>query len=161
MNDCCVRSRNGLFHAIEPLVGGIADGVRDAQLQVNEILKGYAQPDVLTREGLALLRATSAPPQDPPKLIPEDIEIAGPAGDLRLHTFTPGGRPRAVVLRFHGGGWAAGTPEDDEAVNDRLSEVCKIAVASPEYRLVPEASLADQIADCMAAARWTLDAGAC
>lgn len=62
-----------------------------------------------------------------------------------------------MVLRFHGGGWAAGTPEDDEAVNDRISEACKIAVVSPEYRLVPEATLADQIADCMAAARWTLE----
>ncbi|MGZ6617135.1 MAG: alpha/beta hydrolase [Solirubrobacteraceae bacterium] len=145
------------FHAIEPLVSGIGDDVQTAQQQLNELLKDFPQPDVSTGEGLELLRATSAPPQDPPKQAPEDLVIAGPAGELRLHTFNPVGRPRAVILRLHGGGWAAGAPEDDEAVNDRLARVCEIAVVSPEYRLVPEATLADQIDDCMAAARWTLE----
>jgi acetyl esterase/lipase len=68
--------------------------------------------------------------------------------------FTPAEPARAVYLRIHGGGWAAGSPEDDEALNDQIARQCQVAVVSPDYRLVPEASIFDQIEDCLTAALW-------
>jgi acetyl esterase len=144
------------FHPLDPVVTGISPEILDAQRQVNRMLAQFPQPDVLAPGGVAQLRAITAPPQAPPELTPEDVTVAGPGGDLRLHIFTPPGPLRAAVVRIHGGGWAAGAPEDDEALNDQIARQCGVAIISPEYRLVPESSIADQIDDTLAAARWTL-----
>jgi acetyl esterase/lipase len=58
------------------------------------------------------------------------------------------------MLRIHGGGWAAGAPEDDDTVNDRYARVCGLAIVSPEYRLTPEVTAVEQIAECIAVAEW-------
>jgi acetyl esterase/lipase len=58
------------------------------------------------------------------------------------------------MLRIHGGGWAAGAPEDDDTLNDQVARGCGIAVVSPEYRLTPDATIADQIDECVAVADW-------
>jgi acetyl esterase len=57
-------------------------------------------------------------------------------------------------LRIHGGGWAAGAPEDDDTLNDACARACNVVVVSPEYRLTPDVTIADQIADCVAVAEW-------
>jgi acetyl esterase len=143
-----------LFHSIDPLVTDISAEVLDAQRRVNQLLTQFPQPDVLTPQGLAQLRANNAPPQPAPLLTPYDVTIAGPGGDLRLHIFTPAGSARAVIVRIHGGGWAAGAPEDDEALNDQIARRCQVAIVSPDYRLVPESSISHQIDECVAATRW-------
>ena len=35
---------------------------------------------------------------------------------------------RGVMLRIHGGGWAAGAPEDDDTVNDAYARACNLVV---------------------------------
>ncbi|MFF3750602.1 alpha/beta hydrolase [Streptomyces sp. NPDC002018] len=136
------------------VVTGLDPELLDAQREANLVLAQMPQPDVTTPEGLAVLRALTSPVQPSSALTPEDITVPGPGGDLRLRVFVPDGPVRGVFLRLHGGGWAAGTPEDDESFNDRIARHCRVAVVSPEYRLVPEAGIADQIEDCLAAARW-------
>jgi acetyl esterase/lipase len=143
------------FHTLDPLVTGIDTEILDAQRQVNQMLATFPQPDVLTPQGLAQLRAITAPSRVAPELTPFDVTIAGPDHDLRLHIFTPAGPARAVIVRIHGGGWAAGTPEDDEALNDQIARRCQVAIVSPDYQLVPESSIPHQIDECVAAARWT------
>jgi acetyl esterase/lipase len=102
-----------------------------------------------------LLRAANSPAQPAPELAPADVIIAGPGGDLRLRIIAPTGPARAVIVRIHGGGWAAGAPEDDEALNDQIARQCQVAIVSPDYRLVPESSVTGQLDDCVAAACWT------
>jgi acetyl esterase/lipase len=58
------------------------------------------------------------------------------------------------MLRIHGGGWAAGAPEDDDTVNDRYARTCGLAIVSPEYRLAPDVTAIEQIAECVAVAEW-------
>ncbi|MEU6347078.1 alpha/beta hydrolase fold domain-containing protein [Streptomyces sp. NPDC046977] len=135
-------------------VDGLDEELIAAQQQVNAMLAQMPQPDITTPEGLEMLRAMTTPPQAAPVLVPQDITIQAPTGSMRLHVFTPEQPARAVILRIHGGGWAAGTPEDDEAYNDHLARTCQVAVVSPEYQLVPEATIMDQIEDCLAAASW-------
>jgi acetyl esterase len=143
-------------HLLDPTVADIDASAISAQREVNELLRQFPQPNVLATEGLRLLRSVTAPPQGIPQLTPRDITIAGVGGELRLHIFTPAEQPRAVIMRLHGGGWAAGAPEDDESINDQIARRCRVVVVSPDYRLVPEIFLADQIDDCLAAARWIL-----
>lgn len=142
------------FHTLDPLVTDISAEVLDAQRQVNQMLSQFPQPDVLTPQGLAQLRAITAPPQPAPELTPSDVTIAGPYQDIRLHIFTPARSARAVIVRIHGGGWASGAPEDDEALNDQIARRCQVAIISPDYHLVPESSISHQIDECVAAVRW-------
>jgi acetyl esterase len=58
------------------------------------------------------------------------------------------------MLRIHGGGWAAGAPDDDDTVNDAYARACILVVVSPEYQLTPDVTIVDQIADCVAVAEW-------
>jgi acetyl esterase len=130
--------------------------MRDAQRAANAELAKMPHPDPRTPGGLAELRAMISPPQSTPELAPSDIAIAGPAGELRLHTFDSPRPARAVVVRIHGGGWIGGAPEDDEALNDRICRGCDVPIVSPEYRLAPEngVTIADEIEDCLAAVEW-------
>ncbi|QUQ71234.1 alpha/beta hydrolase [Kutzneria sp. CA-103260] len=131
-------------------------GLLAEQLAANKILAAAPHPDVRTEEGLATLRLISSPPPPATELSPVERRIPGPAGEIRLRIFVPAGEPRGVLLRIHGGGFAAGRPEDDDAVNDTLARASNLVVVSPEYRLVPDVTLPDQIEDCLAAARWTI-----
>lgn len=66
---------------------------------------------------------------------------------------------RAVVLDFHGGGWAIGNAAMNDQLNAGLIAACDVAVVSVDYRLAPAAPLAAMMDDCLAAARWLLDGG--
>lgn len=59
-----------------------------------------------------------------------------------------------VVLYMHGGGWARGDKRDHSI--ERLAKMAEngIAVASANYRLVPEHIYPSQIHDIKAAVRW-------
>jgi acetyl esterase len=142
------------FHSMNPVVSDIDPALFGVQEAVNAMLATMPHPDVRTEEGLAALRTLTTPPQASPQLVPENLTIDGPGGVIRLRIFTPGPAARAVFLRIHGGGWAAGSPEDDDALNDEIARRCNVIVISPEYRLVPESSFIDQIDDCVATARW-------
>src|SRR5262249_34687397 len=71
-----------------------------------------------------------------------------------LHVFVPDGPVRGVMLDLHGGGWAAGAPEDDDTFNDQMARACHLAVAGPEYRLVPHVTIAGPIDQGGAVAGW-------
>ena len=136
--------------AVDPIL------LRD-QLAANKVFAEMPHPDVRTAEGLALLRAISSPPPPVTVLTPVEQRIPGPAGEIRLRIFVPENEPRGVIMRVHGGGFAAGRPEDDDGVNDVIARAEDIVVISPEYRLAPEATVLDQIEDCLAAARWMIE----
>ena len=142
------------FHSTNPLVSDIDPAVLDVQRQANALLAGFPHPDVRTPEGLATLRSLTANNEQGTMLTPSDRMIQTAAGAMRLHTFVPDGPSRGVMLRIHGGGWAAGAPEDDDTLNDLYARTCGLVVVSPEYRLTPDVTVVEQIADCVAVANW-------
>jgi acetyl esterase/lipase len=142
------------FHPSNPLVTGIDPAVLDAQRQANAALREVPHPDPRTPDGLQMLRTLTANNVAGTKLSPADRVITTSRGDVRLRVFLPDSPVRGVMLDLHGGGWAAGAPEDDDTVNDQLARACRLAVAGPQYRLVPEVTIAEQVAECVAVAEW-------
>jgi acetyl esterase len=142
------------FHPTNPLVTDIDEDVLEAQRQTNALLAGFPHPDVRTPEGLATLRTLTANNEQGTILTPGNRRIDTGAGSIRLRTFVPDGPIRGVMLRIHGGGWAAGAPDDDDTVNDRYARTCELVVVSPEYRLTPDVTAVEQIAECVAVAGW-------
>lgn len=131
------------------LVTDIDPAVLAAQREANAELARMAHPDPRDPAGLAALRAR--PPAGPaPLLAPVDHD----AGGLRVRVLAPPGPPRGVVVRVHGGGFAVGTPEHDDAVNDRIARTVGAVVVSPAYRLAPDVTLHEEIADVGAALAW-------
>lgn len=135
------------------LVSDIDPAVLAAQAEVNAAIATMAHPDPRTPEGLAALRAATANNPGVPELTPVDHHIDGPQGLLRLRVIAPK-NPRGVLYRIHGGGWAAGAPEDDDVYNDRMARATGLAVISPDYGLVPDVTVIDQIHEVVAGARW-------
>ena len=147
------------FHSSNPLVTDIDPAILGAQRGANKQFAQMPHPDVRTPKGLEMLRTLTANNDTGTVLAPVDRAISIATGSTRLRTFVPEGPLRGVMLRIHGGGWAAGTPEDDDTLNDQVARGCGIAVVSPDYRLTPDVTIADQIDECVAVAEW-LDANA-
>ena len=116
------------FHSSNPLVTGIDPAVLDAQRQANAALREFPHPDPRTPEGLEVLRTLTANNVAGTKLNPSDRVITTSRGDIRLRVFVPGGTLRGVMLDLHGGGWAAGAPDDDDTFNDQMARACQMAV---------------------------------
>ena len=85
-----------------------------------------------------------------------DRTIEGPAGPIRLRTFTHE-QPKAVLFHIHGGAWMAGTPEMMDPLHEIIVDTCDVAVVSVDYRLAPEHPYPAGPDDCEAAACWLLE----
>lgn len=83
-----------------------------------------------------------------------ELFVEGPGGRIRLRTFVPRGRPRAVLLNIHGGGFIMGAPEMNDGINAFLRDALGIVVVSVDYRLSPEHPYPAAHDDCEAAALW-------
>lgn len=82
-------------------------------------------------------------------------EVSVQDSRVRIREARPAGRPRAVVLDIHGGGWTMGRPHMDDSLNAERVRA-GLAVVSPDYRLLPENAIEDCLTDCETAARWLL-----
>jgi acetyl esterase len=85
-----------------------------------------------------------------------DRTIDGPAGPIRLRTFTRE-QPQGVLLHIHGGAWMAGSPEMMDQLHEIIVDTCEVAVVSVDYRLAPEHPYPAGPDDCEAAACWLLE----
>ncbi|MFD2796465.1 alpha/beta hydrolase fold domain-containing protein [Promicromonospora vindobonensis] len=141
------------YPVLDLQVQGIDAAVLDAQRRANFLIAQMPHPDIRTPEGLAALRSSTTNNPGTTELSPKERQVEGPNGPVRLRVFVPPA-PRAALLRVHGGGWAAGAPEDDDVVNDRIARDTGTVVVSPEYGLAPEVTAADQIQEVAHVARW-------
>ena len=71
----------------------------------------------------------------------------------------PGVDTRRRVLYLHGGAFMMGSPRSHRSITSRLSEVANAAVFALDYRLLPEHSRLEGIADCQNGYRWILQNG--
>ncbi len=71
----------------------------------------------------------------------------------------PAADPAKRVLYIHGGAYLAGSPRSHRNITNCFAEMTGSAVLAIDYRLMPENSRRDGIADCRSAYRWLLENG--
>jgi acetyl esterase len=80
------------------------------------------------------------------------VGVAG--GSVPVRVLTPPGRPRAVIVFYHGGGWVLGGLDECEPVCRALVNLTGCAVVSAGYRLAPEYRYPTAVEDAWAALLW-------
>ena len=84
--------------------------------------------------------------------------IPGPGGELPARIYTPeGNSPLALIVYFHGGGWASNNLDTHDELCRKLSRETNSVVVSVDYRLAPEAKFPAAVEDCIAATKWIAD----
>jgi acetyl esterase len=98
-----------------------------------------------------LLYATSEPA--PPGPVNEQrVAVAG--GTIPVRILTPPGRPGAVIVYFHGGGWVLGGLDESGPVAQAIATRCGATVVNVGYRLAPEYRYPTAAEDAWSALRW-------
>lgn len=83
-----------------------------------------------------------------------ELEIDGPAGKLPLRVLVPDRPAAGAFLHLHGGGWALGGHDMQDARLKQLADATGLAVVSVGFRLAPEHPFPAALEDCEAAALW-------
>jgi acetyl esterase len=84
-----------------------------------------------------------------------DLTIAGPAGPIPARVYRSSDAPGApVVVYFHGGGFAMGSPNSYDHFARRLANRGSMVLLSVDYRLAPEHPFPAGLDDCYAATVW-------
>jgi len=86
----------------------------------------------------------------------ENFTIAGPAGQVPLRLYRPGGAiaDLPVVLYFHGGGFVSGCLDDADRPARFIAEHCPALVVAVGYALAPARPFPAAPEDAHAAALW-------
>lgn len=74
-------------------------------------------------------------------------------------TLIEGADPSRRILYIHGGAFAVGSAKSHRAITYNLAKRTGCVVFAPNYRLIPENSRFDGVADCKAAYRWITQNG--
>jgi len=87
----------------------------------------------------------------------DELTIPGPDGEIPLAIYQPpASAPRGGLLWLHGGGYIVGVERDDARCIE-FAEFIGCAVVSVGYRLAPESTYRESIADSFAALNWMVD----
>lgn len=85
-----------------------------------------------------------------------DVDAGGVPGEWVL---SPTADPHRRLLYLHGGSFASGSPRGHRVITTQLARVTGAAVLALDYRLLPEHSRRELIADCQTGYRWILEHG--
>lgn len=111
--------------------------------------------DGFARYGGLMVSKYTFPPPDPSVETEDKVITDG----LKARIYTPkgysGGSP--VGVYFHGGGWAMGDLDGDDAFARSISKGGNVVVVSIEYGLAPQNKHPGLINDCLKGLRWTLE----
>ncbi|GAY11869.1 alpha/beta hydrolase [Pseudonocardia sp. N23] len=93
-----------------------------------------------------------------------DVTIDGPDGGFGIRVLRPHGRSRAVIVHYHGGGWALSSAAAFTAFGTEVAARTNCLVALVDYRLAPEHAFPVPVEDAWSALRWaaehlTVDSG--
>jgi acetyl esterase len=93
----------------------------------------------------------------------QDLDIAGPAGPLRIRVYrgaaTPPSTLQPALVYFHGGGWTIGGLDTHDGVCRHLANAAACIVVAVDYRLAPEHKFPAAVEDCAATVRWAATEG--
>jgi acetyl esterase len=104
---------------------------------------------------MALLRGDAPPGPDMAEVREHRVTVSG--GFVPVRVFVPDGKPRAVIVYYHGGGWVIGSVEDYDASTRLLAQRTGSVVVSVDYRLAPEYRFPVAVDDSWAALLWAND----
>lgn len=96
----------------------------------------------------------------PPYLLDLPGTIPGAAGPLPVNRISAGPVDRTrVILYLHGGAFVVGSPATHRGMIARLSQLARVPVLAPDYRLAPEHPFPAAVEDAAAAWQHLYDAG--
>ncbi|MFE7180840.1 alpha/beta hydrolase [Streptomyces erythrochromogenes] len=85
----------------------------------------------------------------------EHANIPSPSGPVPARVYRPAASaPRGWLVWAHGGSWRAGSAQDWHGSTAELARISGFAVASVDYRLVPEVRHPAMVEDVLAALAW-------
>lgn len=101
----------------------------------------------------------SLPPPEPAEVF--DRTVPGPAGPIPVRIYKPGTPgPHPLMAYFHGGGFALGGLDTDDAMCRHYCVEADCVVVSVDYRLAPENPFPAAPDDCYAVTVWAMGEGA-
>lgn len=85
----------------------------------------------------------------------EDVNL----GEIWLRKYTPPvlADNHPVGVFFHGGGWAMGSVDQEDAICRMLSKQCHMSLVSVSYRLAPQFKYPIPLDDCVEGAKWAIN----
>ena len=86
----------------------------------------------------------------------QEVDAGGAPGEWVL---APNADPARRLLYLHGGSFISGCPRGHRVITAELARITGAAVLALDYRLMPEHTRRELIADCQAGYRWILDHG--
>lgn len=111
--------------------------------------------DDFAKFGSLMASKYTFPPPDSSVKIEDRVITDG----LKVRVYTPegysGGSP--VGVYFHGGGWAMGGVDGDDAISRSISKGSNVVIVSVEYGLAPQNKHPGLINDCWKGLQWTLE----
>ena len=117
-----------------------------------------AIPDIHARRATASAVLASLEIPENPRVIHEDIAIAGPDGapDITVRVYRPidASGPLPGIYFIHGGGMVLGDLDDEHPAAELLCEQVGAVVVSVQYRLAPEHPYPAAVEDCYAGLEW-------
>ncbi|KAL4876537.1 Alpha/Beta hydrolase protein [Aspergillus karnatakaensis] len=69
---------------------------------------------------------------------------------------TPNHQKKTVGVYIHGGGWALGSVDQEDAITRLISKTFNMTLVSVSYRLAPEHKYPSALDDCLEAVDWVL-----
>ena len=108
--------------------------------------RSYRSP---RRGGSVLLAGPPGPVNEP------RVAVAG--GTIPVRILTPPGRPGAVIVYFHGGGWVLGDLDESGPVARAIASHCGATVVNVGYRLAPEYRYPTATEDAWSAVTWVAE----
>ncbi|KAL4758052.1 alpha/beta hydrolase [Aspergillus foveolatus] len=76
---------------------------------------------------------------------------------LRVYTPPGASTSRPAGIYFHGGGWAMGAVDEEDAFCRLVSKHHRMIMVSVEYRLAPKYQYPIPLDDCVEAVKWSLE----
>ncbi|KAL4999914.1 Alpha/Beta hydrolase protein [Aspergillus recurvatus] len=76
---------------------------------------------------------------------------------LRIYTSSGASANKPVGIYFHGGGWAMGAVDEEDAFCRLISKHHQMTLVSVEYRLAPQCQYPIPLEDCVEAVKWSLE----
>ncbi len=140
----------------DEIVGTAASGPF-ADRALAEFVRGLAgQPPMRAVGDPAELRrqAAARSAQRPPGPEMPTTDLALPISGLPLRLYRPAPDTTALVVFFHGGGWAFGDLDSHDRACRRLAARSRAAVLAVDYRLAPEHRAPAAVDDAIAAVEW-------
>lgn len=95
------------------------------------------------------------PPPDP--AVKTDDKTIGEGLRIRIYTPENYSKGNPVGVYYHGGGWAMGDMDGDDAFCRAISKGGNVVLVSVEYGLAPQNEHPGLINDCWVGLKWTLD----